>query len=137
MSRIFFLSGLNADSIRPVDLKMTESSSVALADVKEPIEDVIVVFGVEYDLVCAILYLLPNLISSPEKVSIRYAKLQQSRVHGHRTLLSRTLSSEKLGIVLQSLKPRRDVAIQSQRFVLKYPRPRIPDTRVGSNKVAL
>lgn len=66
---------------------MTESSSVALANVKEPIEDVVVVFGVEYDLVCAILYLLPNLISSPEKVSIRYAKLQQSRGHGYRTLV--------------------------------------------------
>ncbi len=36
------------------------------------------------------LYLLPNLISSPEKVFIRYAKLQQSGVHGHRTLLPRT-----------------------------------------------
>lgn len=33
---------------------MTDSSSVALADVKEPIEDVVVVFGVEYNLICAI-----------------------------------------------------------------------------------
>lgn len=73
---------------------MTESLSVALADVKEPMEDLILVFGVEYDLVCAILYLLPNLISSLEKVSVRYAKLQQSRVHGHRTLLSRTFFRE-------------------------------------------
>ena len=46
---------------------------------------------VSSDLVNSIrFYLLPNLISPPEKAFIRYAELQQSRVHGHRTLLSRT-----------------------------------------------
>lgn len=49
-----FPSGLHADSIRPVDLKMTDRSSVTLTDIKEPIENVVVIFGVEYNIACAI-----------------------------------------------------------------------------------
>ena len=48
---MLFRCGLHADSIRPVDPKMKESSSIALADVRRM--TVVVVFGLEYDLVCA------------------------------------------------------------------------------------
>lgn len=131
MSRIFSHPDSTSTPYAQLDLWMTESSSVARAHVKESTEDV-VVLGVGS---------LPNLIGSPEKVSTRYAKPQQCRVHG---CLSRTLAFQKLDVVLQSPKPSRGVAekdyrdfIQTQRFLLNDPRPRVLETRVKSNEVAL
>lgn len=43
----------NTDSIGPADFEMTDGSSVALADIKQPVENVVVVLSVNNDFVCA------------------------------------------------------------------------------------
>ena len=45
---------LDTDSVGPADLKMTYGSSIALADIKQPVEDIVVILGVGNDLVSAI-----------------------------------------------------------------------------------
>ena len=43
--------GLDADTVCPANLEMTDGATVALADIEEPVKDVIVVFGIEDDLI--------------------------------------------------------------------------------------
>lgn len=45
---------LYADTVSPADFKVAYSSSIAFADVQQPVEDVIVVLSVYNDFVCAI-----------------------------------------------------------------------------------
>lgn len=45
---------LDTDSIGPTDFEMTDGPSVLRADIKQPVEDVVVVLSVGDDLVCAI-----------------------------------------------------------------------------------
>ena len=45
---------LDTDSVGPADFEMTDSSSVSLADIKQPVKDVVVVLSVGNDFVCAI-----------------------------------------------------------------------------------
>ena len=45
---------LDTDSVSPADFKMADGSSVALADIEQPVEDVVVVLGVCNDFVCAV-----------------------------------------------------------------------------------
>lgn len=49
-------TGLNRNTICPADLEVTDGENVALADVQQPIENVIIVFCVDDNLVCAIEY---------------------------------------------------------------------------------
>ncbi len=45
---------LDADSVGPADFEMTDSSSIGLANVKQPVENVVVILGVCDDFVCAV-----------------------------------------------------------------------------------
>lgn len=45
---------LNTDSVGPADFEVTYGSSVALTDIKQPVENVVVILGVYNDFVCAI-----------------------------------------------------------------------------------
>ena len=42
---------LDANAVSPADLKTTDCSAVVLPNVKEPVEDVIIVFGVQDDFI--------------------------------------------------------------------------------------
>ena len=45
---------IDTDSISPADFEMTNGSSVAFANIEQPVEDVVIVFGVGNQLICAI-----------------------------------------------------------------------------------
>lgn len=45
---------LDTDSVGPANLKVTYGPSVALTDIKQPVEDVVVILSVYNDFVCAI-----------------------------------------------------------------------------------
>lgn len=45
---------LDTDSVGPADLKMAYCSSIALANVQQPVEDVVIVLGVCDDFVCGV-----------------------------------------------------------------------------------
>ena len=47
-------SRFDTHAIRPADLKVTYGSSVVVADIKQPVEDFIVIFRVCNDLICAV-----------------------------------------------------------------------------------
>ena len=47
-------AGLDADTVGPADLKVTYSSSVPLADIQQPVEDVIIILSICNDFVCAV-----------------------------------------------------------------------------------
>ena len=47
---------LDTDSVGPANFKVAYGSSVALANIQEPVEDVIVILGIDNDFVCAVEY---------------------------------------------------------------------------------
>ena len=46
----------NAHTIGPAEFEVPYGSAVPLADIKQPVEDVIVIFGIHNKLVCAVEY---------------------------------------------------------------------------------
>ena len=47
-------AGLDTDSVGPANLEMAYGSSIALANIQQPVENVVVVLGVCDDFVCAV-----------------------------------------------------------------------------------
>ena len=47
-------SRIDTDSVRPADFEMADGSSVALADIKQPVEYVVVILSVCNNFICAI-----------------------------------------------------------------------------------
>ena len=45
---------LNADTVGPADFEVTYGSSVLLAYIKQPVENVIVIFGIHNEFICAV-----------------------------------------------------------------------------------
>lgn len=46
--------GLNAHAVSPADVKMTDRAPVVVPNVKQPVEDVVVVLCVQYDFILAV-----------------------------------------------------------------------------------